>query len=65
MAQRVRQEQPELKAHKVRYLVVHKAFLEPERYASVLFRIATRPEFKHWGTYRDALDDAVLFVMEP
>lgn len=54
-----------LKAHHVRYLVVHKAFLDPERYASVLFRIATRPEFKPWGTYRDALDDAVLFVMEP
>jgi hypothetical protein len=53
-----------LKAHQVRYLVIHKAFYEPERYTSLLLRLASRPEFTPWGTYKDAFDDAVLFVMD-
>ncbi len=53
-----------LNAHNVRYLVVHKAFYDPERYTGLLLRLATRPEFRPYGTYKDALGDAVLFVME-
>ena len=53
-----------LRAHHVRYIVVHKAFYTPEEYTRVLLRIASRPDIRPWGTYQDVLDDAVLFVLE-
>lgn len=54
-----------LKAHQVRYLIVHRDFLSQEQYTSVLLRIANRPEFRSWGTYRDPIGVANLFVFEP
>lgn len=54
-----------LRTHGVRYIVVHKAFFEPEQYTALLLRMATQPELRPWGTYDDAMDDAVLFVLEP
>jgi hypothetical protein len=53
-----------LRAHGVRYLVVHKAFFEPEQYTRLLLRMASQPELRPWGTYKDAFDDAALFVLE-
>jgi hypothetical protein len=54
-----------LRAHAVRYVVVHKAFLENDRYSSLLFRIGSRREFTPAGTFNDALDDATVFLLEP
>ena len=53
-----------LRAHHVRYIVVHKAFYTPEEYTRILLRIASRSDIRPWGTYQDVLDDAVLFVLE-
>ncbi len=53
-----------LRAHDVRYIVVHKAFFEPEQYTKLLLRMASLPELRPWGTYKDAMDDAALFVLE-
>jgi hypothetical protein len=54
-----------LRAHEVRYLIVHRAFYEEAQYAQLLLRMAVRPEFHPGGTYKDSFGDAVLFVMEP
>jgi hypothetical protein len=53
-----------LRAHDVRYIVVHKAFYEPERYTDLLLRMASQPDLRPWGTYKDVMDDAALFVLE-
>jgi hypothetical protein len=54
-----------LKAHAVRYVVVHKAFLGDDRYSSLLLRIASRPEFAPSGSFKDAFSDAAVFLVEP
>ncbi len=54
-----------LKDHHVRYLVLHKAFYEPEQYNALVLRLASHPEFQPYGSYKDAIDDAALFLMEP
>lgn len=53
-----------LRAHDVRYIVVHKAFYDPEQYSEVLLRMAGEPSLRPWGTYKDAMDDAAIFVLE-
>lgn len=53
-----------LKAHDVRYIVVHRDFMEPGQYASLMLQMARRPEIRPWGTYRDPLGNAALFVLE-
>jgi hypothetical protein len=54
-----------LRAHHVRYIVVHRAFYEPEALAQTLLAMASRPEFRSWGHYDDAYGSAELFVLEP
>jgi hypothetical protein len=53
-----------LQAHDVRYIVVHRAFYEPEPYTQLMLRMAVRPELRSWGTYKDPVGNAELFVME-
>jgi hypothetical protein len=54
-----------LRAHDVRYVIVHRAFFDPEPYTRLMLRLAVRPEFRPWGTYKDPVGNAELFVMEP
>jgi hypothetical protein len=53
-----------LRTLNVRYLIVHRAFLDPADYTALLLRIAGEPAFKSWGVYRDPFADAALFVLE-
>lgn len=54
-----------LRAHDVRYIVVHRSYYEPEPYTQLMLRIAVRPELRSWGTYKDPVGNAELFVLEP
>lgn len=54
-----------LRAHDVRYIVVHRAYYEPEPFTQLMLRIAVRPELRSWGTYKDPVGSAELFVLEP
>ncbi len=54
-----------LRALNVRFIVVHRAFYEIEAYASLLDRMANRPEFQSDGHYRDPVDEAQLFELRP
>jgi hypothetical protein len=54
-----------LQAHDVRYVVLHRAYYETEPYTQLLLRIAVRPELKSWGTYKDPVGTADVFVLEP
>ncbi|MFN7915994.1 MAG: hypothetical protein U0Q55_11710 [Vicinamibacterales bacterium] len=52
-----------LRAHDVRYIVVHRAFYDQESYTRLMLRMATRPELKPWGAYRDTLGTADIFEL--
>jgi len=54
-----------LRAHKVRYVIVHRAFYDQERYAALMLRMAVRPEFKPWGAYKDSVGTADIFELLP
>jgi hypothetical protein len=54
-----------LKAHEVRYIVVHRSSYSPESYTQLMLRMAVRPELRSWGTYKDPVGNAELFVLEP
>jgi hypothetical protein len=54
-----------LQAHNVRYVVLHRSYYEPEPYTQLLLRMAVRPELRSWGTYRDPVGTADVFVLEP
>lgn len=54
-----------LRAHHVRYIVVHSAFMERDKFTRLMLLMATQKEFRPWGTYKDPVGNAVLFVMEP
>lgn len=53
-----------LKAHDVRYIVVHRDFMEADTFNNLMFRMAGRPEIRPWGMYRDPVGNAALFVLE-
>jgi hypothetical protein len=48
----------------VRYVVVHRAFYEPEAYTALMLKIAARPELRPHGKYSDPAGEAQLFVLE-
>lgn len=52
-----------LRAHDVRYIVVHRAFYDQESYTRLMLRMATRPELKPWGAYRDTVGTADIFEL--
>lgn len=54
-----------LRAHQVRYVIVHRAFYDQERYAALMLRLAVRPEFKPWGAYKDTVGTADIFELLP
>ncbi len=54
-----------LRAHRVRYVIVHRAFYDQERYAALMLRMAVRPEFKPWGAYKDSVGTADIFELLP
>ena len=53
-----------LNAHDVRYIVVHRGFIDPDRYTQLMLRMAARREFHSWGSYKDPVGLADLFVLE-
>ncbi len=53
-----------LKTLGVRYLIVHRAFYSPERYTSLLLQIGYRRELHFYGTYKDPIGAADLFVFQ-
>jgi len=54
-----------LHAHDVRYIILHRAYYEPDLYTQLLLRVAVRPELRSWGTYKDPVGTADVFVLEP
>jgi hypothetical protein len=52
-----------LRAHGVRYIVVHRDLYQPDRLENLMLRIAGRPELKPWGAYKDPLGLADLFEL--
>jgi hypothetical protein len=54
-----------LQAHDVRYVVLHRAYYETAFYTQLLLKIAVRPELKPWGTYKDPVGTADVFLLEP
>ena len=54
-----------LQAHDVRYVVLHRAYYETEPYTQLLLKIAVRPELRAWGTYKDPVGTADVFLLEP
>lgn len=52
-----------LRAHDVRYIVVHRAFYDQESYTRLMLRMATRRELKPWGAYRDTVGTADIFEL--
>ena len=54
-----------LRAHDVRYVVVHRASYVQEDYANLLVRMAARPEFRTWGSFRAPGGMADIFELTP
>jgi hypothetical protein len=52
-----------LRAHGVRYIVVHRELYQPDRLKNLMLRFAGRPELKSWGAYEDPLGLADLFEL--
>lgn len=52
-----------LRAHGVRYVIVHRQLYEPARLENLMLRISGRPELKPWGAYKDPLGMADLFEL--
>jgi hypothetical protein len=43
---------------------VHQAFYDPEQYTRLMLRIAVQPELRAFGSYKDPVGTAAVFVME-
>jgi len=52
-----------LKTLGVRYLIVHRVFLQEDEYGSLLTRMGRRTELRPYGEYKDPLGAATLFVI--
>ena len=48
----------------VRYLIVHRAFLQQDQYTSLLVRMGYRRELRPYGEYKDPIGAANLFVLD-
>lgn len=49
----------------VRYVIVHRAYYDPESYTTLMLRAALRPELRPYGRYQGPGGDADLFLLEP
>ena len=54
-----------LRAHDVRYVIVHRAFYDQETYTRLMLSMAAHPEFKPWGAYKDPVGTADIFELIP
>ena len=54
-----------LRAHNVRYVIVHRAFYDHESYTRLMLSLAVRPAFKPWGAYKDPVGTADIFELTP
>ncbi len=54
-----------LRAHDVRYIVVHSGFMEHDRFTTLMLRMAAQKDLRPWGTYKDPVGNAVLFLLDP
>jgi len=52
-----------LRAHGVRYVIVHRQLFEAARLDNLMMRIAGRAELRPWGAYKDPLGMADLFEL--
>ncbi len=50
-----------LRAHEVRFIIVHRAFYEQQAYADLMLRFASTPALRPWGAYRDPIGMADVF----
>jgi hypothetical protein len=53
-----------LKRIGVRYIVLHHAFYSPDGYTSLLLQIGRRPELHFYGTYKDPISTADIFLLQ-
>ena len=54
-----------LRAHNVRYVIVHRAFYDHENYTRLMLSLAVRPAFKPWGAFKDPVGTADIFELTP
>lgn len=54
-----------LRAHDVRYIIVHRAFYDQDEHAGLMMRMASSPELKPWGAYKDSVGTADIFELIP
>jgi hypothetical protein len=54
-----------LKARDVRYIVVHQAFYDPATYTALMLKMAVHPKLRPYGSYRDPVGNADVFLLEP
>lgn len=52
-----------LRAHGVRYVVVHRAFYEPAAYTRLVLQMAAHAEFKPLGRFKDPVGTADIFEL--
>jgi hypothetical protein len=52
-----------LRAHDVRYLVVHKALMDQDSYTDLMVRLAAQADVRSWGDYKDTLGTADVFEL--
>jgi len=53
-----------LKTLGVRYLIVHRVFLQQDQYGALLTRMGSRTELRPYGEFKDPLGAASLFVID-
>ena len=54
-----------LRERQVRYVIVHRARMEPRKYTQLALDIANTPELKLWGIFRDPVGLADIFELQP
>jgi hypothetical protein len=52
-----------LRAHAVRFVIVHRAFYDQQAYADLMLRFASSPVLRPWGAYRDPVGMADIFEL--
>jgi hypothetical protein len=54
-----------LKRLEVRYVLVHREFMEPGQYSRLLLRLHGTEEMRFLGTFSDPIGEASLFLLQP
>jgi hypothetical protein len=52
-----------LRAHGVGFILVHRAFYDPQEYTQLMLSMAKRPELRFWGAYEDGVGMADIFEL--